>query len=109
VSVTIYEAGEVVLIRFPFSDRSRGRRRPALILLDVGDEDILVARITSQSQSSRFDFELKQWQASGLRGLSWVRLHKLATLQKSLVERRLGKLTPSDWVEIQEILKQLWE
>ena len=109
MNLKVYEAGEVVLIRFPFSDSSRGRRRPALILLDAGDEDIIVARITSQSQGSPFDFELKEWQASGLRVPSWVRAHKLATLRKSLVERRLGKLMASDWVEVQGILKQLWD
>ncbi|AFZ45168.1 hypothetical protein PCC7418_3045 [Halothece sp. PCC 7418] len=104
-----YESGEVVLIAFPFSATTTRKRRPALILLDTGDEDIIVARITSQPQLSQFDIELKQWQASGLRLQSWVRVHKLATLQKNLVERRLGKLASTDWSKVQRMLKQLWE
>lgn len=104
-----YESGEVVLIAFPFSATTTKKRRPALILLDTGNEDIIVARITSQPQSSRFDIELKQWQASGLKVQSWVRLHKLATLEKTLVDRRLGKLASSDWFKIQGLLKQLWD
>jgi len=104
-----YESGEVVLIAFPFSATTTKKRRPALILLDTADEDIIVARITSQPQSSQFDIQLKQWQASGLKGQSWVRIHKLATLEKTLVERRLGKLALSDWSEIQQKLKQLWD
>lgn len=104
-----YESGEVVLIAFPFSATTTRKRRPALILLDAGDEDIIVARITSQPQSSQFDVELKQWQASGLKVQSWVRVHKLATLEKTLIERRLGKLASSDWSDIQGLLKQLWD
>jgi mRNA interferase MazF len=104
-----YESGEVVLIAFPFSVSTTRKRRPALILLDTGDEDLIVARITSQPQSSLFDIELKQWQASGLRLQSWVRVHKLATLEKTLVERRLGKLASTDWSEVQRTLKQLWD
>ena len=105
----LYESGEVVLIAFPFSATNTKKRRPALILLDTRDEDIIVARITSQPQSSPFDIELKQWQASGLKVQSWVRLHKLATLEKTLVARRLGKLASNDWSEIQTLLKQLWD
>lgn len=43
-----YRFGEVVLLAFPFASRREVKRRPALVLLDTGNADILVARITSQ-------------------------------------------------------------
>jgi mRNA interferase MazF len=37
-----------------------------------------------------------------------VRVHKLATLEKRLVERRLGVLAASDWAQVQAKIQQLW-
>lgn len=53
-----YQPGEVLILSFPFSDARDVRRRPALVLLDAGDEDIIAARITSQMARTAFDVEL---------------------------------------------------
>jgi hypothetical protein len=53
-----YRPGEIVLLSFPFADATRGKRRPALVLLDTGDEDIVVGRVTSQVAQGPFDVEL---------------------------------------------------
>jgi mRNA interferase MazF len=42
-----YRPGEIVLLSFPFADATEVKRRPALVLLDIGDEDIVVGRVTS--------------------------------------------------------------
>jgi hypothetical protein len=42
------------------------------------------------------------------RGQMVVRVHKLATLEKRLVERRLGVLAASDWAQVQAKIQQLW-
>ncbi len=103
-----FNTGEVVLMSFPFSGFSGARRRPALVLLDTGDDDIVVARITSQAVRDTFDIELLEWREAGLLLPSVVRLHKLATLEKSLVERRLGSLMTGDWDRVSESLKRMW-
>ena len=77
-----FRAGEVVLMSFPFSSLSEMRRRPALVLMDTGDEDIVVARITSQIVRDTFDIELLKWREAGLLLPSVVRLHKLATWRR---------------------------
>jgi len=41
--------GQVVLLRFPFTDGITFKRRPALIITDSGDGDVIVCRITSKS------------------------------------------------------------
>jgi hypothetical protein len=38
-----YEVGEMVLVDFPQTGGAERKRRPALAVLDVGDDDILLA------------------------------------------------------------------
>jgi len=52
-----YDFGDIVLIQFPHTDMRGVSKRPALILYDSGDQDVLVARITSQEQSGKADFQ----------------------------------------------------
>ena len=103
-----YRSGDIVLLEFPFTDAAGTKRRPALVLLDLGDADIVVARVTSQIAQTAFDVELVGWQQAGLRLPSVVRVHKLATLEKNLVEHRLGTLATADWVQVQVKVQQLW-
>jgi len=84
------------LLLFPYTQGVGGKQRPALVLLDAGDDDLVLARVTSQAGASAFDVALQDWQAAGLLLPSWVRLHKLATLEKQLVKRQLGQLTLED-------------
>ena len=79
-------AGEIVLVMFPFTDMVRAKRRPALILLNAGDDDILIARVTSAPAAGEVDVTLTAWSAAGLLLRSTVRLHKLATLETRLAE-----------------------
>ncbi len=102
-----YDSGEVILLLFPFSDTKTAKRRPALVIFDCGDEDVLVARISSQSAQSIYDVELSDWQAGGLLFPSVVRVHKLATVEKRLIERKLGKLTDKDRGRIQEVFQDI--
>ena len=39
--------GDVVVLNFPFSDLSGTKRRPALVLADLKDDDIILCQITS--------------------------------------------------------------
>jgi mRNA interferase MazF len=106
--MTSFRPGEVVLLSFPFTDAAGAKRRPALVLLDTGDTDIVVARVTSHITRTTFDIELSEWKQAGLLLSSVVRVHKLATLEKRLVERKLGTLAASDWAQVRTKLKQLW-
>lgn len=102
-----YQTGAVVLISFPFTDGKSAKKRPALVLLDCGDNDLLLARITTQFSNSPFDSELKDWAKAGLKAPSFARLYKLATLEKKLVEKQFGVLSGTDFKNILETLKQL--
>ena len=104
-----YQRGDIVLLVFPFTRLRQQSKRPALVLLDSGDADIVASRITSQSARTRFDLEITGWQEAGLLLPSIVRLDKLATLEKRSVERRLGALPPEDLRKVEESLKLLWQ
>jgi mRNA interferase MazF len=104
--MTVYEAGDVVLVAFPFSSASSLKARPALVVLDTGDNDVVVARVTTQLHRTPCDVSLTDWQGAGLLAPSTVRLHKLATLEKGLVHRALGTLQPADRTAIAAVLRQ---
>ena len=53
-----YKFGEIVLIAFPFTSGVGSKKRPALVLYDADDPDILVARITSQPVFEKDDLVL---------------------------------------------------
>ena len=106
---TTYQPGDVVLMEFPFASGGGVKHRPALVLIDIGDADVLAARITTQETRDRFDVEIADWHAAGLRLPSIVRLHKLATLEKTIVGRKLGRLSASDWARVQQAIRQLWD
>lgn len=103
-----FQPGAVVLLAFPFTDAVGQKRRPALVLLDTGDPDIVAARITSQPYATAFDISLTHWQEAGLLVPSTARLHKIATLDKRLVDRQLGHLSPSDWQHVIAVCQQMW-
>ncbi len=104
-----YNVGDILLLKFPFSSEQETKRRPALVVLDVGDDDVLVARIPTRDSKFKFDVVLMQWKQAGLKAPSVVRLHKLATLEKSLVDRKLGHLPAEDWNAIRQVLKDLFD
>ncbi|BAZ16721.1 hypothetical protein NIES4071_85990 [Calothrix sp. NIES-4071] len=79
-----YQPGSVVLLTLPFSDATTFKRRPALVLSDAGDNDIVVSRITTQIYRTDFDVEILEWQQAGLMRPSVVRLHKLNTVEKKI-------------------------
>jgi len=75
--------GEVVLIRIDFHQTSGGKLRPALVVLDSGDDDFVAAPITSRFRASAFDLPIQQWRLAGLNTPSTVRIHKLTALAKN--------------------------
>lgn len=103
-STTNYQAGDLVLVHFPFTVGTQSKLRPALVLLDERDADIVVARITTQIVKTPYDVVLADWRRAGLLAPSAVRLHKLATLEKTLVDRVLGQLEPGDRQKVSAVL-----
>ena len=85
-----YKFGEIVLVLFLQPDGER-KKRPALIILDTGDDDIVLAPITTKERKGAGDYKIRSWQESGLLLESWIRLAKVACIEKNNIEKPLGK------------------
>lgn len=107
-STTNYQPGELVLVTFPFAGSTQTKNRPALVILDTGNADVVVARVTTQMHQTPYDLPITDWQGAGLLAPSVVRLHKLATLEKALIRRRLGKLQQPDHQRVSALMRQTY-
>jgi mRNA interferase MazF len=106
--MTNYQPGDIVLVTFPYVGGRGGKVRPGLVVADTGDADIVVARITTQAIFCPQDIPISDWQGAGLLGASVVRVHKLATVEKVLVQRVVGQLTAADRQTVGAALHQLF-
>ena len=80
-----YQRGDVISVRFPFSDASGDKDRPAAVLSTDPyhhdwDELLLIAITSIPPKRVRpTDYPLQDWKVAGLSQPSWVRSH-LATV-----------------------------
>lgn len=79
------------------------------MLYDAGDQDVLVARITSQQQNSKSDFKIPDWRKYGLLDESYIRLGKLATIEKNFIVRKLGALEMNDIMKVKSLMSNMFD
>jgi len=106
--MTRYSFGDIVIIGFPFTNMNSAVLRPAVVLADVGDEDIIVSKITSQRRDVETDLYINNWQDKGLLRKSYVRLSKIATLNRKDIRKKISSLDEEDQRKAKEILKKLF-
>jgi len=84
----------VVLIDFPFSDLSRTKQRPAVVLAQASREDWILCQVTSNAQIDKQAVEINSsdFAKGSLRKMSYARPNKIFTGHKSLIIRRVGTL-----------------
>lgn len=105
----MHEFGDILLLNvFPFSHLGGVKKRPALVLADTGDEDLVVCRITSELSRDPYDYLIKDWKDCGLLLPSCIRLPKIATLGKQLVLKKLGRLGSPERRNVRSVLKKLF-
>lgn len=101
--------GDIVLLKFPYTDVKTFKKRPALVINDFDDGDIVVCRITSQLYDTENDVIVCNWEKAGLKLSSVIRVHKIATLEKNLVELVMGHVDNSTKDKVRKILGSLTE
>lgn len=86
--------GQVVLVPFPFSDLSRTKMRPAVVLADAGRDDWILCQITSNPYGDEKSVAIseKDFQSGALRVTSYARPGKLFTANASLIVESVGEL-----------------
>ena len=107
-----YTAGEILLAELPFTSGTSRKIRPVLVVLDTGDEDVMVAPVTTSPATTPGSVAVSDFREAGLVKPSVVRLHKIATIHKSRTLSRLGQLSPSDFSRAARLWRQVfaaWE
>jgi mRNA interferase MazF len=81
----VFPFGSIVLARFPFTDLSGDKRRPALVVSRDNDRrpDLVVCFITSVPRGGPDTASIPTTAGTGLKRPSLVRFDKLATLDRS--------------------------
>lgn len=108
----IYQFGDIVLVRFPFTDQSTTKQRPGVIVSAAAynrvRRDVVIMAITSQVGASGAYGEVivKDWQAAKLLKPSAIK-PILATLEQGLVIKALGKLSQIDAQTLRETLGKI--
>ena len=87
-------AGAVVLVRFPFSDLSQTKLRPAVVLADVGRGDCILCQITSKpyGDATAIEIDNDAFASGSLRVISYARPVKLFTANQNLITTQVGSL-----------------
>lgn len=108
-----YEPFDVVVVPFPFTNSSRTKRRPALVLSQKSDfgaiiEHSVLAMITSQKNEPwPLDVVIKNKKQSGLTAPSMVRM-KLFTLDNRFILRKIGHLSEADQKQVKQSLSKIF-
>ena len=108
-----YKQYDVVVVPFPFTDRTATKKRPALIISDATTfnqpvKKSVMAMITTTSHSPwALDVPIIDLNSAGLKAKSIVRM-KLFTLDDVLVIKKIGKLATGDLDRVTKSLQQLF-
>jgi len=104
--------GEVWLVRFPFTDLTSTKLRPALVLA-VHGEDVIVVGIFSRVPTGALcrtwvlvEDRHPAFLRTGLRKTSLLKAEKIAVVHESVFQRKLGTLPPDLMAQVEEALKR---
>jgi mRNA interferase MazF len=98
---TAYSFGDIVLVPFAFTDQSAAKKRPAVVVSSEAYNqkrpDIIIMAVTSQMSAAAYygDIAINEWQPAGLLKPSVIK-PVVATIEKSLVIKKLGRLKQQD-------------
>jgi mRNA interferase MazF len=98
-----------VLVRFPFSDLSGTKLRPAVVLADVERGDFLLCQVTSKQYGDPRAVQLDgDGLASGLLHVtSYARPGKLFAAHQDLINSKIATLKPEAFERIVEAIVRL--
>lgn len=107
---------KVVLVPFPFDDLSSSKVRPAVCLTDpVGRyRHVVLAFITSRlpEESLLTDIKISResddFDATGLRVSSTIRLHRMMTATTDIIIRQLGQLSTHQQKQVKSRLTKFF-
>ena len=100
--------GDVVVLPFPFSDLSKSKKRPALVVASLQGDDIILCQITSETRIDDYSIVLSNsdFENGNLNLTSMLRPNRLFTADKSIILYKIGSIKESKIKDIEkEIVK----
>lgn len=90
-----FSVRDVVFVRFPFSDLSNSKLRPAIIISNVQNQDSILCQITSKSYADSESIEINErdFDEGSLKLTSYIRPGKIFTAHESIIAKRVAKLS----------------
>jgi mRNA interferase MazF len=110
--MTGYDFGDLVLVPFPFTDQTATKKRPAAVISSTAYHrhrpDLLILAVTSQTRPVQAFGEatIAKWHEAGLLKPS-VMKPVIATIDRALVLRRLGRLEDEDKQSMRQLLSAI--
>lgn len=101
--------GDIILVPFPFTDLSGSKLRPALVLVEEGDDVVAAFISTILRERFKSDYFVKKSEKNSLKKDSLIKLNKLATLSHDLIKGKIGELSTDDLKEIDKKLMDLFK
>ena len=88
--------GDIVVVPFPFSDLTNAKRRPALVISALEDNDIILCQITSQTIKDNYAIPIddKDFETGSLKQPSNIRPNRIFTADNQIILYRVGNLKP---------------
>ncbi|NJK53489.1 MAG: type II toxin-antitoxin system PemK/MazF family toxin [Leptolyngbyaceae cyanobacterium SU_3_3] len=101
-----YSKHDVILVRYPFSDLSSAKVRPAVVVSTAHpSQDILITPLTSKTGSLLVgEFVLSEWAAAGLNVVTAVK-RGVYTVHEGLVIKVIGQLAKDDASRLAQSLR----
>ncbi|MES1222767.1 MAG: type II toxin-antitoxin system PemK/MazF family toxin [Bacteroidota bacterium] len=100
---------DIILIPFPFTNLSDTKIRPCLVLIDT-EYDVTVSFITTQTgRNDHASVSIIPTESNGLKKESFIRLSKLATIDKELIIGKIGELNTQEMLVVNQKLKEVFQ
>ena len=99
-----FTAGQIVVLPFPFSDLSRSKFRPALLLAESDHGDWIACQLTSNPYADVRAVEITEadFVSGSLQRVSYARPGKLFTANESLFSASAGLLQQARFTVVRD-------
>lgn len=94
--------GDVVVVPFPFSNLTSSKRRPALVVAALEEDDIILCQITSREIRDKYAITLeeKDFESGILKQKSNIRPNRIFTADHHIIIYLVGHLKSAKMQEI---------
>jgi mRNA interferase MazF len=111
MTASSFSFGDIVLVYFPFTNQSSGKKRPAVVVSSRAYQqsrpDVILLAVTSQvANPGPEDVPVMHWQEAGLLKPSLFK-PLLATVERPLLSRKLGRLLSDDRRALESLLDRI--